>query len=339
MKSLKALENADTSLNQTLTVAKSSKSFANKEIDRKVRSLTLAIKKELKVDYSKTVNFKPKEKERLTQIYLDFLTGKSDDFNSHYIQLLAWHLQDLKVMPTKKGYKVSIFEYAPNPLALFTVIEKTFKLFQKKRIDVDKVSYALILNYLNNYKIASNRYKNELRKYLKGIKFSEDLDIYFNISNVITYTVNKTAKIVPPMEPYPERLLRLKIRPRTLDTMYFADSWFAWMFNVADLTDSSYVLKNLNCSYFKICNEDIQKIILAKIIYSNNLSIVNNWETEQICVAYLFPAIKKGNPFKKEYWDLNYTGVYKTYLDSAWNYIEKTFVNNSQYKHMVNFEA
>ena len=172
MKSLKALENADTSLDQTLTVAESSNSFANKEIDRKVRSLTLEIKKELKVDYSKTVNFKPKEKERLTQIYLDFLTGKSDDFNSHYIQLLAWHLQDLKVMPTKKGYKVSIFEYAPNPLALFTVIEKTFKLFQKKRIDVDKVSYALILNYLNNYKIASNRYKNELRKYLKGIKFS-----------------------------------------------------------------------------------------------------------------------------------------------------------------------
>ena len=86
MKSLKALENADTSLDQTLTVAESSNSFANKEIDRKVRSLTLEIKKELKVDYSKTVNFKPKEKERLTQIYLDFLTGKSDDFNSHYIQ-------------------------------------------------------------------------------------------------------------------------------------------------------------------------------------------------------------------------------------------------------------
>ena len=47
MKSLKALENADTSLDQTLTVAESSNSFANKEIDRKVRSLTLEIKKEL----------------------------------------------------------------------------------------------------------------------------------------------------------------------------------------------------------------------------------------------------------------------------------------------------
>lgn len=338
MESSKALENANKFLNQTLTVARTSNSFVNQEIDRKARSLTLAIKKEFKVDYSKNVNFKPKEKERLTQIYIDFLTGKSDDFNSHYIQLLAWHLLELKVMPTKNGGKVSICEYTPNPLAIFTVIEKTFILFQKKRVDVNKVSYALILNYLNNYKIVSNRYKNVLRKYLKRIKFSGDLDVYFNINNVLAYTLNKTAKIGTSMESYPERLLRLKIRPRTLDTVYFADSWFVWMFKVANLTDTD-ILKNINCSYFKICNEDMQKIILAKIIYDNNLRFVKNRETEQICMKYLFPAIKKGNPFKKEYWDLNYTGEYKTYLDSTWDYIEQTFVNNSEYKCMINFKG
>ena len=151
MNALETLKNADNSLNETLNVARNSVSFANKDIDRTVRSLTLAIKKELKVDYSRTVKLKPKEKERLTQIFINYLTGKSDDFNSHYIQLLAWQLLEIKVMPTKAGNKVSIFEYSPNPLALFTVIEKTFKLFQKKRIDVNKVSYALILNYLNNY--------------------------------------------------------------------------------------------------------------------------------------------------------------------------------------------
>ncbi len=338
MNALETLKNADNSLNETLSVARNSVSFANKDIDRTVRSLTLAIKKELKVDYSRTVKFKSKEKVRLTQIFINYLTGKSDDFNSHYIQLLAWQLLEIKVMPTKAGNKVSIFEYSPNPLALFTVIEKTFKLFQKKRINVNKVSYALILNYLNNYKIASNRYRNELRKYLKSIKFSEDLDVYFNINNVITYTVNKTSKLVQPGEPYPERLLRLKIRSRTLDTVYFADAWFAWMFNIADLT-SDYVLKNLNCSYFKICNEDLQKIILANIIYNNGMSFVKKTNIDQICLSYLFPCIKKGNPFKKEFWDLNYSGIYKTYLDSAWTYIEQNFVNNSAYKNMVNFEA
>ena len=61
MESSKALENANKFLNQTLTVARTSNSFVNQEIDRKARSLTLAIKKEFKVDYSKNVNFKPRK--------------------------------------------------------------------------------------------------------------------------------------------------------------------------------------------------------------------------------------------------------------------------------------
>lgn len=339
MESLKTLENVELSLNDILVQSKSSSPFASKEVDRKVRSLTLAIKKDLKVDYSVTKKFKPKENEKLETMLIEYLTGKGDDFNSYYIQLLAWHLIELKIMPSKSGNKVSIFEYSPNPLALYTVIEKTFKLFQKKRIDTEKVSYALILNYLNNYKIASNRYKNELRKYLKSIRFSDDLDVYFDINKAITYTVNKTIKLVPPMEPYPERLLKLRIRPRTLDTVYFADSWFAWMFNAADLSDEAYVLKNLNCSYFKICNEDVQKLVMAKIIYDNGLSYIKRNSLAQICMRYIFPIIKKGNPFKKEFWDLNYSGYYKTYLNSAWDFIEQTFVNDDSYKNMVNFEA
>lgn len=339
MESLKTLENVELSLNDILVQSKSSSSFASKEVDRKVRSLTLAIKKDLKVDYSVTKKFKPKENEKLETMLIEYLTGKGDDFNSYYIQLLAWHLIELKIMPSKSGNKVSIFEYSPNPLALYTVIEKTFKLFQKKRIDTEKVSYALILNYLNNYKIASNRYKNELRKYLKSIRFSDDLDVYFDINKAITYTMNKTIKLVPPMEPYPERLLKLRIRPRTLDTVYFADSWFAWMFNAADLSDEAYVLKNLNCSYFKICNEDVQKLVMAKIIYDNGLSYIKRNSLAQICMRYIFPIIKKGNPFKKEFWDLNYSGYYKTYLNSAWDFIEQTFVNDDSYKNMVNFEA
>lgn len=344
MKSLIALENTDNSLSETLSVAKFSNTFVSKETDKTVNSLTLAIKKELKIDYSKTLKFKPSEKERLQQIYVNYLTGKSDDFNSHYIQLLAWHIQDFKIIKKKiakdKFVYESVFEYSPNPLSLFTVIEKTFKLFKKQRIDVDKISYALILNYLNNYKIVSNRYKTVLKKYLSWIKFSEDLDVYFNIKNVMNYVFNKTLKLVSPSEPfpqYPERLLLLKIRPRTLDTIYFSDAWFEWMFKVANLT-SDYVLKNLNCSYFKICNEDKQKIIIAKIIYDNAKNYILRVDLEQICLSYLFPCIKKGNPFKQEFWNLKYEGIYKICLDAAWNFIEQTFVNNSKYEHMISFE-
>lgn len=339
MKSLKALENADNLLGEVLIHAKSSASFVSSEIDQKVKLLTAAIKNDLKVDYSAGKEFKPNEKERLIKIYVDYLTGKSDDFNSHYIQLLAWHLHELKIISPKKGDKLSIFEYAPNPFAIYTVIEKTFRLFNKRRIHSGKVSYALLLTYLNNYKSASNRYKHELRKYLKGIRFCEDLDVYFNIDNIIDYTVSKTSKTVALETPFPERLLKLRIPARTLDTKYFVGAWFAWMIKAADLLDESYVLKNLNCSYFRNCDEDMQKIIMAKIIRDNNLNRLRNSKAAAVCFNYLFPAIKKGNPLKKEFWELNYTGLYKEYLDYAWFFIEETFVKNEAYKNMIQSEV
>lgn len=336
MKALDALQSADFSLSEFLAASENSPALANKDIDAQVRALTSAIKNELKVDYSKTVAFKPGEKERVQSIYINYLTNKKDDFNSHYIQLLAWHLHELKIMQ-KNGNPLSIFEYSPNPLAPFTVIEKTFRLFHKKRIDVEKISYALILNYLNNYKVASNRYKKELRAYLKSIKFSEDSDVYFDINNVLTYVAKRTAKVAPPTEPYPKRLRRLKIRLRTLDTVYFSDAWLEWMLKEANLSDEEYVLKNLDCSYFKICNEDKQKIIMAKIIHDNSTYNLMRANAESICLKYIFPAIKKGSPFTKEFWDLNYTGIYKIYLDNAWAFIEQTFVQNPNYKNMVHF--
>lgn len=334
MEAITSLQNADSSINKLLAESRNSVPFANEKIEKKVQSLTFAIKDTFKIDYSRPVAFKLGEKERVQRIYIDYLTGKADDFNSHYIQLLAWHLHELKIM-SKNGNTLSVFEDHPFPLVPFTIIEKTFRLFHKKCIDVNKVSYALVLTYLDNYRFTSNRYKNELRRYLRSIKFSDDLDVYFNIKNIMTYVANKTAKTAPSGEPFPERLSRLKIKPRTLETLYFSDAWFAWMFKVADLTDEVYVLKNLNCGYFKRCNADLQKIIMAKIIYDNSTYHLMRANTELICLQYIFPTIEKGNPLTKEFWDLNYTGIYKMYLDSAWTFIEQRFVQNPKYEKMI----
>lgn len=338
MESLKSLENIDNNLSEKLLQIKSFP-FARKEFDEEIRNLTLNIKKELKVDYSVKIKYKPKEKEHLEKIFIEYLIGKSDTFNSHYIQLLAWNLIDLKVMNVKKIGKQSIFEYSPNPLAPYTVIERTFRLFQKKRIDPEKISYALILNYLNNYKIVSNRYKSELRRYLKTVKFSEDLYAYFNLDYVIDYTIAKSVKNSNLVESYQQRLIELKINPRTLDTVYFAEAWFAWMFRVADLTNLECLLKNLNCNFFKICNENMQKLVFAKIIHDNSKWYGIRQNPDELCLKYIFPLIKKGSPFTKEYWDLNYTGAYKMYLDFAWIFVEQNFVKNNSYKNMVNFEV
>ena len=343
MEFLRTLEQLNNSLTARLFQVESSSlkiPFIGKDADRQLRKLTLNIKKEFKTDYSVPLKFREKEKERLEKIFADYLLGKSDDFNSHYIQLLAWNLIDLKVMNSKKFGRQSVFEYSPNPLAPYTVVEKTFRLFQNKRIASEKISFALILNYLNNYKIASSRYKNELKKYLRSIRFSDDLDVYFNVNSVVKYTIMKTAGIFDIDAPYPERLVKLKIKQRTLDTVYFSDVWFLWMLNYADLTDKNYVLKNLNCSFFKICSENKQKILLAKIIYDNNLSLLHHSAAEDVCLKYIFPLIKKENPFKKDYWNLDYTIYknYKNYLESAWSFIEQTFVKNKAYKNMINFE-
>lgn len=339
MESLKTLEQLNNSLTNRLA-----EPVIEKNIDEEICNLTSNIKKEFEKDYSTTLKFKPMEKELLEKMFIDYLVGRSDDFNTHYIQLLAWNLIDIKVMPSKNSEKQSIFEYSPNPLAPYTVIEKTFKLFQEKRIDPEKISYALILNYLNNYKIASNRYKSELKKYLKAVKFSENLNIYFNVGTVVDYTIIKTNRFglySEKLKKYPEYLKRLELRKRTLDTVYFSDAWFLWMLNYANLTDMEYVLENLNCNFFKICNEDKKKIIFAKIICDNGKSFGKQIDVKRICENYVFPLIKKGDPLKKEYWNLGDTSPYynyKYYLEYAWFFIEQSFLGARPYNH-INFEA
>ncbi|MCH5150969.1 MAG: hypothetical protein J1G30_09915 [Spirochaetales bacterium] len=329
MEAITSLQNADSSINKLLAESRNSVPFANEKIEKKVQSLTFAIKDTFKIDYSRPVAFKLGEKERVQRIYIDYLTGKADDFNSHYIQLLAWHLHELKIM-SKNGNTLSVFEYPPFPLTPFTVVEKTFRLFHKKRIDVNKVSYALILNYLDNYKSASNRYKRVLRIYLKSIKFSDELDVYFFDANKVqAYVANKTAKTAPLTELYPERLSRLKIRPITLNTAYFTDAWFEWAINTSFLN----IIKNLNCSYFKNCNEYKQRMVLVKMIADGIYSLTET-KLESVCTKYIFPLIN-GNPFKKEFWDLNYTSIYRNYLERTWNFIEHNFVQNPKYEKMI----
>ncbi len=323
MKALASLENWNTSVENRLAQLDSS-AFCEKKVDKKIRCLTQKIKKEFTEDYTKPVNFKKNEKERVEKIFIDYLTGKSDDFNSHYIQLLVWNLIDLKVLNVKKLGKQSIFEYSPNPLAPYTVVEKTFRLFQNKRIDPNKISFGLVLNYLNNHRIASNRYKAELKKYLKTIKFCKDSNVYFNVKNVDGYMIKK-LRSEDVTKPFPESLLKLRIRLETFNTVYFSDAWYEWMFKRADLT-SRYVLENFDCNYFRICDENMQKILLAKIICDNAKKVIFGVRVnlEEICLKYIFPSIKNGNPLEKEFWNLNYKGIYKNYLDSAWFFINMT---------------
>lgn len=333
MQSIQSLENLEASLTENLAQANSSVKFAGNKVDSKIKKITSQIKKNFKVDYYVELNFRAGEKERLTEIYKNYLFGKKNDFNSHYIRLLAWHLHELKIMQ-KKNSMLSVFEYQPLALAPLTVIEKTFRLFSKNRIETEKVSFPLVMNYLNNYKIASNRYKLNIYKYLKHIKFADDLKVYFvGIEKIFSWVVQRTIGKAEVGADFSERLLSLAIPERTLDTVYFSDVWFYWMSHYADLSNEK-ILENLDCGFFKNCDENHQKIILANIIYLEGM-IEKSSELERICQKYIFPLIKKGNPFKKEFWNVECGEYYKRYFDYAWNFIEQDFVKNSDYQNMV----
>lgn len=346
MQSIQSLQNIEASLTENLAQANSSVKFGGNELDEKIKKITSKISSSFKVDYSVEMKFRAGEEKRLKEIYINYLLGKKDDFNSHYIRLLAWHLQDLKVM-NKKNSMLSIFEYQPFALAPFTVIEKTFRLFSRNRIEPNKAAFPLVMNYLNNYKSASKRYKFNLYRYLRSIKFAGDLDVYFvGIENIISWVQlvgiekklpwvqQRTVEKVGIRADFSERLMSLAIPQRTLDTVYFSDAWFYWMMYYSDLSNEK-ILKKLNCSFFKICSENNQKIILAKIIYLEWM-VEKLEKLEEICINYIFP-LTKSNPFKKEFWTFDCDENYKKYLDSAWNFIEQDFVKsqNSDIRKML----
>ena len=101
MDSIKILEGIDNSLNDFLTQTKTG-TFVKDETDTKINSINASIKENFRIDYTKKLKFRKDEKNRLHQIFIDYLKGRFDGFNSHYIQLLAWNISDLKIFEKKK---------------------------------------------------------------------------------------------------------------------------------------------------------------------------------------------------------------------------------------------
>mgnify|MGYP007069952131 CR=1 FL=1 len=226
MKSLDSLSVLAKTSDEILLNSKNSNSFLNGLMARSIQLSTREIENQFKVDYSKPVKMSANEMQRLKQMILVFLKEKRDTFNTHYIQLLAWHINEVKVMKvkTKSGeFFQSFLEYSPSPLLPFSVTNKIFTLFYESRIkDTEKVASALLLNYLNNYKYTSAKFKNLLRRYLKSVKYSRDVDVYFSMAKIGQYLLKHP---IQDRENYRGRIAELLgVREFTLDTIYFKDA-------------------------------------------------------------------------------------------------------------------
>ena len=216
MQTLDSLNNLAKTTTEILSLAKNTNNFLSGLVARNIQMSTREIENRFKIDYSRRINISQDETNRLKQMILVFLKDKKDTFNTYYIQLLAWNINKVKIMKIKTKYGEtlqSFLEYAPNPLIPFSVTNKIFSLFY------EKVSTALLLNYLNNYKYTSTRFKNLLRRYLKSIKYSKDVDVYFSMVRIeqilakhpVDMWNNNNKKIAE----------ILGIRENTLNTEYF----------------------------------------------------------------------------------------------------------------------
>ncbi|MDO5773989.1 MAG: hypothetical protein Q4P16_06745 [Spirochaetales bacterium] len=220
MQSITELKNLENITNEVFVYANTYNDFLSQKKINTVQNTIEEIKESFLVDYSKPLVMTEIEKANLFGMITDFIINKKNIFNSHYIQLLAWHIHELKILPVKKRgivHNVSFLEYSPNPLIPITATNRIFSLFLSRRIAPEKVSTALLLNYLNHYETASSRFKNVLKSYLKRIRYSKNVNLYFNYRDIIFNIKNNI-----PISCY-EKLKQLGISENLLQTKYFKD--------------------------------------------------------------------------------------------------------------------
>lgn len=221
MESISSLENFQEKISQINVYAHEYDDFMSKKQIISIEKNIAEIKDTFSIDYTRPLKMTKKEEETLKKLITEYVRGKKDNFNSHYIQLLAWHIHELEVIPVRKHgvvRNVTFLEYSPNALIPISATNRIFGLFLPKRIETEKVSTALLLNYLNNYEYASSCFMGVLSSYLKRIHYSKNTEIYFNYSNVVSVIERKTP--VSKMS-YRNRLTTLGLREITLHTKYF----------------------------------------------------------------------------------------------------------------------
>lgn len=223
MQSINELVNLENQIRKIFVYADTYNDFMSKKKIDSVQKNIKDIKESFLVDYSKSLPMAETEKENLCTMITDFIRNKNDTFNSHYIQLLAWYIHELKILPVKKHgavHNVTLLEYSPNPLIPITSTNRMFSLFSARRIAPEKVSTALLLNYLNNYEKASLRFKNVLKSYLKRIHYSANVNLYFNYEGGVFNVENNIPN--QKINCY-EKLKQLGISENLMQTKYFKD--------------------------------------------------------------------------------------------------------------------
>lgn len=241
----------------------------SKEYNTQVRSLLFRIKDNLSIDYCRQMEIKDIEIEVLENLIQKYLKNGEDLFDKHYLLLLCWNIHKIKpihkIIDGKKT-QLSFFEYQPGILDFNPATRKIFQLIAKHNEYREQISAALMMIYLNNYHKASEFYIFLLKNYLRSVKFSRNMKLFFDVVNAGSY--GRWRVISPYYKSFLKRLDLFQIRSSYINTKYFQDAWYYWMKKRADVTNET-IIEDLPCRFFDVCSDAEKLFILSRFITRN----------------------------------------------------------------------
>ncbi len=294
----------------------------SREFKLQTETMIFKIKDNLSIDYCRQIEGKEIDLGILKNLTEKYLATGEDHFDRRYILLLCWNINKLKI-PGKKREKnpQTFFEYEPTPFDFFPSTKKIFTLLKKHSECKEKIPAALMMVYLNNYRNASPYFISLLKQYLKSIKFSKNLGLFFNVNRAGNY--GKWRCNLPDGKSFLRRLEFFKIRSSYTNTKYFQDAWYFWMTKKAKLSKKT-ILTDLPCRFFYTCTDAEKVLILSKAIIQNKKSGANIGDIHQDYLRDLFPI----NPNIPAQWIFECDIKKMNQLAEASNIFQKTFSEN-----------
>lgn len=304
----------------------------SKEYNTQVRSMLFRIKDNLSIDYCRQIEIKDIEIEVLENLIQKYLKNGEDLFDKHFLLLLCWNIHKIKpIKKTINGKKtqLSFFEYQPGLLEFNPATRKIFNLLSKHNEYKEQISAALMMIYLNNYNQASEFYIFLLKNYLRSVKFSRNLKLFFDVVNAGSY--GRWRVISPYYKSFLKRLDLFQIRSSYINTKYFQDAWYFWMKKRADVSNKT-ILEDLPCRFYDVCSDAEKLLILSRCIAKNYDKGKNITDLISAYLEDLFPI----DPHVPENWIFDCNEKEISQLIYASNIFQKAFVENPE---MMKYEV
>ncbi len=244
----------------------------SRDFNSRTNSLIFRIKDNLSIDYTSHDEIKENDLKKLNQLVSDYLKFDKDEFDKRYIIFLSWNIHNIKPVIKKVGDKKkfqSLLEYQPGVFVSLPKTKKIFDLFEKHSECKERISAALMMTYLKNYNHASEYFTTLLKKYLKSVGFSKDLNLYFDVNKAGCYGWGKSFSHC--QKSFLRKLDFFQVRSSYAGTKYFEDAWYFWMTSKAN-PSSKMVLEDLSCRYFYACTDFEKVLILSRLTVKINHS-------------------------------------------------------------------